>query len=222
MRLDLEKIQIVNFYSYKDASYENFKNYNVIIGKNNSGKSNLFKLFNLLKKNAHANDIKVNDLFDENLELDNKITLNFSINQDLRADIFSILYDGKYLSKMIDYYLGPPNKYKDDQPFPEWKNKNETIEWLLGHDLFNNLSIDIEYDKIRNFLCIRRISVYHNLYKSHQTLFELQYDKNKAEPFILNLEKFVDISRSIEGLFRLNELKKLPLGATFNLSLIHI
>ena len=27
MRLDLEKIQIENFYSYKDASYEKFKNY---------------------------------------------------------------------------------------------------------------------------------------------------------------------------------------------------
>ena len=105
MRLDLEKIEIKNFYSYKDANYENFKNYNVIIGRNNSGKSNLFKIFNLLKKNAHAIDIKINDLFDENLELDNQIILNFSINQKLRTNIFSILFDGNYLSKMIEYYL---------------------------------------------------------------------------------------------------------------------
>ena len=101
MRLDLEKIQIENFYSYKNVIYDNFKNYNVIIGKNKSGKSNLFKLFNLLKKNADNIDIKVNDLFDEDLELDNKVVLVFSINQQLRANIFSILYDGNYLSKMF-------------------------------------------------------------------------------------------------------------------------
>lgn len=101
MRLDLEKIQIENFDSYKNVIYDNFRNYNVIIGKNNSGKSNLFKLFNLLKKNADNIDIKVNDLFDEDLELDNKVVLVFSINQQLRANIFSILYDGNYLSKMF-------------------------------------------------------------------------------------------------------------------------
>ncbi len=220
MRLDLEKIEIKNFYSYKDASYENFKNYNVIIGRNNSGKSNLFKIFNLLKKNAHAIDIKINDLFDENLELDNQIILNFSINQKLRTDIFSILFDGNYLSKMIEYYLNIPNKYEDDQPIPEWKNKNETIEWLLGHGLFNNLSIDIEYDKSQKFLCIRRISVYHRLYNTHQTLFELQYEMDRNEPYILNLDKFVEFSRSIEGLFRLKELKKLDYNTTFTLERI--
>lgn len=217
MRLDLEKIQIENFYSYKNVIYDNFKNYNVIIGKNNSGKSNLFKLFNLLKNNAIDNDIKVNDLFDEDLELDNKVALVFSINQQLRANIFSILYDGNYLSKMIEYYSRVPNKHKDYQPHPEWKNKNETMEWLLGQGLFNNLSIDIEYDKKQNFLCISRISVYHSFYKTHQTLFELQYETNRGEAFILNLEKFVDMSRSIEGLFRINELKKLPYNTAFNL-----
>ncbi len=61
MRLDLEKIQIENFYSYKNIIYDNFKDYNVIIGKNNSGKSNLFKLFNLLKRNSFDNDIQLTD-----------------------------------------------------------------------------------------------------------------------------------------------------------------
>ena len=217
MRLELEKIQIGNFYSYKNVIYDNFKNYNVIIGKNNSGKSNLFKLFNLLKKNADNSDIKVNDLFDEDLELDNKLALVFSINQQLRAKIFSILYEGNYLSKMIKYHIKNPTKYEDYQPYPEWKNKNDTIEWLLGLGLFNNLLIDIEYDKKQKFLCIRRISVYHRLYDTHQTLFELQSDGNREEAFILNLEKFVDIFISIEGLFRLNELRKLPYNTTFNL-----
>jgi len=223
MRLDLEKIQIENFYSYKNVIYEKFKNYNVIIGKNNSGKSNLFKLFNLLKKNADNIDIKVNDLFDEDLELENKVALVFSINQQLRANIFSILYDGNYLSKMIKYHIKLPIRYKDYQPYPEWKNKNETIEWLLGQGLFNNLSIDIEYDKKQKFLCISRISVYHSLYNTHQTLFELQYETNRGEAFILNLDYFVDMSRSIEGIFRLNELKKLPYNTSFNLgSTIHL
>jgi len=217
MSLDLEKIQIENFYSYKNVIYDNFKNYNVIIGKNKSGKSNLFKLFNLLKRNTDNSDFKVIDIYDEDLELDNKIALVFSINHQLRAEIFSILYDGKYLSRAIEYHSRAPNKYKDYQPFPQWKNKDETLEWLLAKGLFNKLSIDIEYDKKQNFLCIRRISVYHSLYNTHQTLFELQYENNRGEAFILNLEKFVDISRSIEGLFRLKELKKLPYNTTFNL-----
>ena len=217
MRLDLEKIQIENFYSYKNVNYDKFKDYNVIIGKNKSGKSNLFKLFNLLKKNADKNDIKVSDLFDENLELDNKVALVFRINQQLRANIFSILYDGNYLSKMIEYHSRVSNKYKDIQPFPDWKNKNETLEWLLGQGLFNNISIDIEYDIKQKFLCIRRVSVYHSLYNTYQTLFELQYRENREEAFILDLGKFVEMSLSIEGLFRLNKLKKLPLSMTFSL-----
>ncbi len=217
MRLDLEKIQIENFYSYKNVIYENFKRYNVIIGKNKSGKSNLFKLFNLLKKNANNIDIKANDLFDEAFNLDNKVTLVFNINKGLRTDIFAILYDGKYLSKMFEYHSRFPNKHKDYQPYPKWKDKKETMEWLLDKGLFNKLSIDIEYNKKKQFLILKKISVYHSLYKTHQTLFELQYEKNREEAFILNLKKFVDMSRSIEGLFRLDELKKLPLSTTFNL-----
>jgi len=217
MRLDLEKIQIENFYSYKNVTYKKFKNYNVIIGKNNSGKSNLFKLFNLLKKNTNNDDIKVNDLFDEDLELDNKITLVFNIKKGLRNDIFAILYDGNYLSKMFEYISRFPNKHKDYQPYPEWKDKKETMEWLLDKGLFNKLSIDIEYNKKRQFLILKKISVYHNLFNNLQNLFELQDERNKEVAFILNLGKFVEKSRSIEGTFKLNELKQLPLSTTFNL-----
>ncbi len=217
MRLDLEKIQIENFYSYKNAIYDNFKDYNVIIGKNNSGKSNLFKLFNLLKRNSFNNDIQLTDLFDEDFDLEQKLTLVFSIDKRLRTEVFSILYDGKYLSKMFKYHSRFPNKHKDYQPYPDWKFKKDTIEWLLDKDIFNKLSIDIEYNKEKNFLILKKIIVYHSLYNNFQTLFEVQEEKKKEDPFILNLEKFVDMSRSFEGVFKINELKKLPINATFNL-----
>ncbi|MBA7680772.1 hypothetical protein ES703_89093 [subsurface metagenome] len=51
MELKLEKIEFFHFLSYVTAEFSNLKNYNVLIGKNNSGKSNLFKIFRMLKEN---------------------------------------------------------------------------------------------------------------------------------------------------------------------------
>ena len=187
MRLDLEKIQIENFYSYKNIIYDNFKDYNVIIGKNNSGKSNLFKLFNLLKRNSFDNDIQLTDLFDEDFDLEQKVTLVFNIDKILRTDIFSILYDRNYLSKMFEYYLRFPNKHKDYQPYPDWKNKKDTLEWLLNRDIFNKLSIEIKYNKEKKYLILKKISVYHSLSNNFQILFELQDDRKKEEPFVMKI-----------------------------------
>ncbi len=220
MKLDLEKIKIENFFSYKNATFDNFKAFNVIIGKNNSGKSNLFKLFSLLKKNTFNNDIKASDIYDENIDLDNRINLIFNIKNELRAEIISILYYGNHLVKMFEYYSNNPNKNKEIQHIPDRNNKKEVIEWLLSNDIFNKLSIDIIYDKKLNFLTIQKISVYHKLYNNFQTLFQIQDENNNKVAFILDLVKFGEISRSLEGLFRLNELKKLPLSTTFSLRTI--
>ena len=46
--LILRKVKLNNFLSFKEAEYDNLKNYNVIIGKNSSGKSNLFKVFQMI------------------------------------------------------------------------------------------------------------------------------------------------------------------------------
>jgi AAA15 family ATPase/GTPase len=47
--MKIKSIQIKNLYSYKDASFS-FGNYNVIVGRNASGKTNLIRILKLLTK----------------------------------------------------------------------------------------------------------------------------------------------------------------------------
>lgn len=65
MELHLKEIGIKNFLSYKDAKFLDLKNFNVIIGKNNSGKSNLFKILELLKAIYNGKKFSTNFLFNE-------------------------------------------------------------------------------------------------------------------------------------------------------------
>jgi hypothetical protein len=141
----------------------------------------------------------------------------FNISNQLKLDIYSILYDRNTLRSMINFHKQNPTKHKVSQPHPNWRDKKEIIEWLLNKDLFNKLSIEIEYDKIEGFLRLKRIQVIHNLYNNQQTLFELPSETNQEDAYILNLPELDNISRSLEGFFKFNVLKKLPMKTTYHL-----
>lgn len=51
MKFKISNIKINNFFSFKEAKFCILKDYNVLIGKNNAGKSNFFKMLNVLVRN---------------------------------------------------------------------------------------------------------------------------------------------------------------------------
>lgn len=71
MNFKLTDIRIKNFLSFKDVSFTDFKDdkiigfkdYNVLIGKNNAGKSNLFKILIELKEVLRGKSFDLNKLF---------------------------------------------------------------------------------------------------------------------------------------------------------------
>ncbi|NOX47473.1 MAG: AAA family ATPase [Chlorobi bacterium] len=54
----IKSIRLTNFYSFKDTTIEFDKNINVLIGINGSGKSNLFKAFDLLFEGVAGNGLQ--------------------------------------------------------------------------------------------------------------------------------------------------------------------
>ena len=56
MKFKLSEVRIKNFLSYKDVTFSGINKYNVLIGKNNSGKSNLIKIMKFLHSNCQNNE----------------------------------------------------------------------------------------------------------------------------------------------------------------------
>ena len=91
MKFKISDIEINNFYSFKDAKYHDIKDYNVIIGKNNAGKSNLFRLFNLLSESYKNRNIEKRFFYNGDNKLNLEITLTFRISSKLKEKIFEDL-----------------------------------------------------------------------------------------------------------------------------------
>ncbi len=52
--MQIKKLSVMNFKSFKELNF-NFKKINIILGPNNSGKSNLFRFLLLLKQTVTSN-----------------------------------------------------------------------------------------------------------------------------------------------------------------------
>ncbi len=96
LELKLKEIGIKNFLSYKDAKFLDLKNYNVLIGKNSSGKSNLIKILVFLKERYGNAIVPGNFLFDE-INSKAEIFLRFSLSKKLREILFQKLHKNHYL-----------------------------------------------------------------------------------------------------------------------------
>ncbi|MHA1285753.1 MAG: AAA family ATPase [Promethearchaeota archaeon] len=78
MDFKLIDIKIKNLFGYKKASFKDLKNYNVLIGKNNAGKSNLFRILVSLSEFFKGEKIGPNILFDGDINNDASLMLTFS------------------------------------------------------------------------------------------------------------------------------------------------
>ncbi len=172
------EIRIKNFLSYKDARFNDLKNYNVLIGKNNAGKSNFIKILGFLHDYANTSYFDKKYLYDESKDVDAKISLTFELSSQLRKDIFEILYDRGYL-KTAFITLEGKEKY-----ISKWNKKEIALEWLCNQGFYNFIEISLEYYKKYKGIIIRKIKVIHNDIEEPQILYEGREGEDRIEAFI--------------------------------------
>jgi len=176
----LEKVEVKNFLSYKDTNFLDLKNYNVLIGKNNSGKSNLFKLFKLISRNITFEN---SYLFNNDDDLDASISLTFKLSDDLRREIFESLYKANLL-KNIFQKNEQNNEYL---PVNIWNQITSAVDWLLTKNFLNGLILTIKYSIIFKWLYIESIrGIHKSLDKSIPLLSTAQEGNNALVHFITN------------------------------------
>ncbi|MFX0070936.1 MAG: AAA family ATPase [Candidatus Hermodarchaeota archaeon] len=210
MNLKLDSIEIKNFLSYKHAKFSNIKNFNVLIGKNSSGKSNFIKILEMLKRRYNNEKFFVSYLFDEREDLDNEINLKFVISPKLREEILTFLYKGNYLKKSFIYY-----EHKDDYlKRNEWQNQEIAVNWLLTRGYFAKLIVKISYMKDIKDILIKQISVEHINTREPQTLFNMEPNKNNYKPQYLSLKSI--LNKAFTEFFSTNSLTDMDISGTFD------
>ncbi|KKL85913.1 hypothetical protein LCGC14_1949990 [marine sediment metagenome] len=85
MKFKLSEIRIRNFLSYKDVTFSEVNRFNVLIGKNNSGKSNLIKIMKFLQDNTKTNEFDKSFLYDSKEDIDAEIIFTIELSQFLSS-----------------------------------------------------------------------------------------------------------------------------------------
>lgn len=159
--------------SYRDAEFEDLANYNVFIGKNNSGKSNLYKIFELIINAYKDENILKNFLYnDEDLEA--TIELTFKLSKQFREQIITNLIKGNRLNKT--FYTT-----EDKEGYPkrnEWNNERILLKWFMDHKYFTDLQVIIKYLPERNYIMFYQVAICSLRIKNPFVLFKLTIDKS--------------------------------------------
>ena len=158
--MQIKKLSVMNFKSFKELNF-NFKKINIILGPNNSGKSNLFRFLLLLKQTVTSN-LKAPLLLNGN-------TINLGAYKDI-----SYRYNSKKLS--INIIISKLLKYafyvdEDNESFEE---EEEFI--ATDFEISYELDIDFEINKIKF------VSYQIKNLKSNKSILEFKIDE------YLNLE----------------------------------
>ncbi len=180
----MKEIQIKNFLSYQDAKFSDLKNFNVLIGKNSSGKSNLFKILELLKNIYDGKKFPKNYLYDEE---DNKaeIYLRFRSSNSLREHMFKTLHKGTYLNRAFNRNERVEGYLKSGQ----WQKEDVAVKWLLDNDFYLFLDITFSYIPELNRIIISRISVFNKMFDKSQVFFSANFSSNSFRTNYLDIGK---------------------------------
>ena len=139
LKFKLKKIKIKNFYSYQNAVFSNLTGYNVLIGQNNAGKSNFFRLFMALRNNFKSGNFDNYILFDKKKDEEAIISFEFKLEIEYRKNFFSKLYETDHFANTFNPTVYEPT----DAPKP-WNEK--TIEWLINEGYFKSILIRFSYE----------------------------------------------------------------------------
>jgi len=184
LELKLEEIGIKNFLSYKDAKFLDLKNFNVLIGKNSSGKSNLIKILVFLKERYGNATVPRNFLFDE-INSKAEIFLRFSLSKKLREILFQKLHKGNYLQSAFNHNEGDEGFLKSG----EWQKEEIAVKWLIDNGLYHHLDLYLSYIPELNRILITRILIYNKLFDKSQTFFSADFTNGNIKTEYLDFDR---------------------------------
>ncbi len=184
LKFKLIEIEIENFLSYKKAQFSDLKDYNVLIGKNNSGKSNFIKILKLIgdyfsdiiKENVKKFNTSL--LFDTNIDAEAKVSLTFKLSEEFIREILMKL--SKYLKK-----------------FQKDTDKEGLINNLINEGYLNSIKFVFAFDKKLRNLFLKNI---YGIHKDSKDAFpilegpiggnELHIISNKTHELANNIDTF--------------------------------
>ncbi len=198
--LKIEKIELFHFLSYIRAEFSNLNNYNVLIGKNNSGKSNLFKIFRMLKENYQNGVFSSRYIYEDNTQVEASIILSFKLSKSLRRKLFTHLYEGNYLTNAFRSSEGLEGYLKE----ADWRNKNLAIQWLFDQGFYSKICIEIVYNNIIKNLIISQVSTKHRNIEKEQILLKAilkEKPNNINQTLISDFRQLIGRSINIQKFF---------------------
>lgn len=166
MKFKISSIRINNFFSFKEAEFRNLKGYNVLIGKNNAGKSNLFKLLDTFIDVFDGKGVNKNVLFNENEELSASLSLSFKLSKDYRNEIFNILNNEGEFSNAFSGPQDCPKTWNDD-----------TLKWLIEQGFCYKFELKFKYYKRWQTLILSGLNFYHKDYSEASQLYSLNEER---------------------------------------------
>ena len=208
MNIKLSGIEIKNFLSYKDAKFEDFKDYNVIIGKNSSGKSNLFKIFNLLQDAYSQRELKREQYYNGDETLPLELNLTFTLTSDFRNKILMELLTRNILNRVFEYTKKVDSKF---QGF-NWRNKKVALEWLKSEGYFNKIKVFLKKYDIGKALYIVKIQVFHKDNNYQDLFYFKRIDKDNFQNSVYNPKAIQKLNVSIDRVFQKNYLANIRTG----------
>ncbi|KKN84246.1 hypothetical protein LCGC14_0290600 [marine sediment metagenome] len=182
MKFKLSEVRILNFLSYKDVTFSGINKFNVLIGKNNSGKSNLIKIMKFLHSNCQSNEFDPSIIYDSKEDIDAELILTIKLTNDYRTEILDLLYKRQYLYKHFTDNEMKEGFLKRNQ----WKRKDIALPWLLEKGLFNYFKFYIRYFKDKKNLFLDKITAVHNEYDVEQIVYKIQEDRDKDKILLNN------------------------------------
>ncbi len=199
MDLQLTEIKIQNLLSYKNAKFTKLKDYNVLIGKNNVGKSNLFKILRTMQKSFQCSTISQKILFDDNPGFKGKILLTFKLSDTLIKRLLLKL-------QSINNFLNYIKKIRAFSKFDE----SELINYLIENDYYNSVKIKLLFlNDYPDIFLLQGVYLIHKE-KISQSLFEMKKENGKLLIYVLSqsidrIEKLL----SLDDFVRFGKLKRI-------------
>lgn len=213
INLILRKVSINNFLSYKEVEYTNLKNYNVIIGKNSSGKSNLLKIFQFICDSYdNKKPFNKNFLYNADESENAQIILEFQFSREFRKEIFLMLFDNRVFDKTFGF-----NEGKKDYPPPnQWRDKDIAYNWFISKGYFLGLSCKLEFYPYSNKLSLSKILIINENQKF--LILTVSKENDVFIESMLNIKALANSRDRLDLIFKTSLLEKISTSSSeFNL-----
>ena len=197
MKFRLINLDIINFYNHAFAELKDLKNYNVLIGQNNAGKSNIIKIIKAIKGLLDGNNLDFNILFDRYENTNAEITFTFKLCDDYRKEIFKLLYKRNlFVNIEKDLSLSHNKWFK------------EILKDLIKDGYLSSIEITFAYNSIIKNLIVKQIRAIHN--NSASNLFEIKDLNDNSPQYYLLENSDLSGSSTLESFFEKTLTKSHP------------